>query len=130
MKKPLAPIRIKRVYDPPDVSDGTRILVDRLWPRGLSKEKAALGCWLKDIAPSPELRVWFGHDPERYDEFAHRYQAELAANKEEVSRLEDLVRQGPVTLLYAAHDVDHNHAMVLSAYLSRRMQRGHGKRPL
>jgi len=130
MKKVLTPIRIKRVYDPPDVSDGTRILVDRLWPRGLSKEKAALSCWLKDIAPSPGLRAWFGHDPTRYDEFADRYRAELAGNKAEVARLKDLAKQNPVTLLYAAHDEDHNHALVLSEYLSHRTQPGHGKRPL
>ncbi len=128
MKKQHAPIQIKRVYDPPDSADGTRVLVDRLWPRGLRKEKAALFCWLKEIAPSPELRQWFGHDPERYHEFARRYRAELAANKDAVARLEDLAKQGPVTLLYAAHDEGHNHALVLADYLRSHMERGHGKR--
>ena len=130
MKKQDAPIRIKRAYDPPDASDGTRVLVDRLWPRGLRKEKAALTCWLKEIAPSSGLREWFGHDPERYGEFARRYRAELAGNKEEVARLEDLVKEGPVTLLYAAHDEMHNHALVLADYMRKCLERGHGKRPL
>jgi uncharacterized protein YeaO (DUF488 family) len=123
-----ASIRIKRVYEPPDASDGTRVLVDRLWPRGLRKENAALACWLKEIAPSPELRKWFGHDPERYAEFARRYRTELASNTEEVARLEDLVKQGPVTLLYAAHDEEHNQARVLAEYLRNPTEHGHGER--
>jgi len=130
MKKQNPPIRIKRVYDPPEVSNGTRVLVDRLWPRGVRKENAGLICWLKEIAPSPGLREWFGHDPKRYGEFARRYEAELAGNKNEVGRLEDLVKQGPVTLLYAAHDEAHNHALVLADYLRNQMERGHEKPPL
>ena len=97
-------IRLKRVYDPPDAQDGARVLVDRLWPRGARKEGAKLTLWLKDIAPSDELRRWFGHDPARFSEFSRRYRAELAANNDAVSRIEDLVKAGPVTLLYAAHD--------------------------
>ena len=101
MKKQDAAIRIKRVYDPPDASDGTRVLVDRLWPRGLRKENAALTCWLKEIAPTPGLREWFGHDPERYGEFARRYRVELKGDEDEVARLEFLVKRGAVTLLGA-----------------------------
>ncbi len=130
MKKQDAPIRIKRVYDPPDASDGTRVLVDRLWPRGLRKENAALTCWLKEIAPSPGLRKWFGHDPERYGEFARRYRVELEGDEDEVARLESLMKRGAVTLLYAAHDEAHNHALVLADYLRNHMERGHEKRPL
>lgn len=110
-------IHIKRVYDPPDKNDGTRILVDRLWPRGLRKEKAALTLWLKEIAPSPELRTWFGHEPARWIEFACRYRTELESNSESVRYLNDLVTRGPVTLLYAAHDTVHNHALILADYL-------------
>jgi uncharacterized protein YeaO (DUF488 family) len=130
MKKQNPRIRIKRVYDPPDAADGTRVLVDRLWPRGLRKANAGLTCWCKEIAPSPGLRQWFGHDPQRYGEFARRYRAELAGNKGEVTRLEDLVKQGPVTLLYAAHDEEHNHALVLADYLRDHLECGHGKRSL
>ncbi|MBV9529869.1 MAG: DUF488 domain-containing protein [Bradyrhizobium sp.] len=130
MKKQNRLIRIKRVYEPPHGSDGTRVLVDRLWPRGLRKEKAALACWLKEIAPSKRLREWFGHEPERYGEFARRYRAELAGNKEEVARLLDLAKQGSLTLLYAAHDEEHNHALVLADYLRKHMERDHGKRPV
>jgi uncharacterized protein YeaO (DUF488 family) len=110
----------KRAYDPPEESDGARILVDRLWPRGLRKENAALSVWLKEVAPSPELRKWFGHDPARWDEFSHRYRAELAGNCEAhdaVVRLTELLKRRHVTLLYAAHDTAHNHALVLAAYL-------------
>ena len=130
MKKENAQIRIRRAYDPPDASDGTRVLVDRLWPRGLRKADAELACWLKEIAPSPGLRQWFGHDPERYAEFARHYRGELEGNQDQVARLESLVTQGPVTLLYAAHDQERNHARVLAEYLRDRMERVHGKRPV
>ncbi len=113
-------IRVKRVYDPPDAQDGARVLVDRLWPRGARKDEAKLTLWLKDIAPSDELRRWFGHDPARFSEFSRRYRAELAANKDAVSRIEDLVKAGPVTLLYAAHDEEHNNARVLADHLKAR----------
>ena len=124
-------IRLKRAYDPPAASDGARILVDRLWPRGLRKDAAALTAWLKDIAPSPELRKWFSHDPARWAEFSRRYRAELSANGEAVAQLRAYMKSGPVTLLYAAHDAEHNHARVLAEHLrngapatSAREQRG------
>jgi aminoglycoside 6'-N-acetyltransferase len=120
MPKALSNIRVKRLYDPPDAEDGARVLVDRLWPRGATKEEAKLTLWLKDIAPSAELRKWFGHDPARFAEFSRRYRAELSASKDAVSRLEQLVRAGPVTLLYAAHDEKHNNALVLADYLKAR----------
>ena len=110
-------IRVKKIYDAPDRNDGARVLVDRLWPRGARKEEAKLTLWLKDIAPGADLRRWFGHDPARFAEFSRRYRAELSANKHTVSRLETLVKTGPVTLLYAAHDTEHNNARVLAEYL-------------
>jgi uncharacterized protein YeaO (DUF488 family) len=119
-------IRIKRVYDPPDKDDGARVMVDRLWPRGLRKKNAALTLWLKEIAPSTELREWFGHDPARWAEFGHRYRDELARNDGAVARLVNLSKLGPVTLLYAAHDTEHNNAIVLSAYLSDHLKDGRG----
>jgi uncharacterized protein YeaO (DUF488 family) len=115
-------IRIRRVYDPPERGDGARVLVDRLWPRGLSKDKAGLAAWLKDIAPSAELRAWFGHDPERFAEFSRRYRAELAGNEAAVDELRSLIAKGPVTLLYGAHDEAHNNAVVLADWLA-----GNGK---
>ncbi|WP_297298890.1 DUF488 domain-containing protein [uncultured Methylovirgula sp.] len=115
---PSAPdIRLKRAYDDPSHEDGTRVLVDRLWPRGLRKESAQLALWLKEIAPTPDLRRWFSHDPARFDEFSRRYRAELAANKDTVGRLDDLLKRGRVTLLYAASDTAHNHALVLADFL-------------
>jgi uncharacterized protein YeaO (DUF488 family) len=119
-------LRIKRVYELPDKDDGARVLVDRLWPRGLRKDKAALTLWLKEIAPSPELRIWFGHDPARWTEFSRRYRAELARHDEAIARLTDLSKRGPMTLLYAAHDTAHNHALVLAAYLRDHLKDGHG----
>lgn len=110
-------VRVKRIYDPPDGKDGARVLVDRLWPRGVSKERARLRLWLKEIAPSDDLRRWFGHDPARFAEFVRRYGAELAANDEAVGRLEELVKAGRVTLLYGARDTEHNEARVLADYL-------------
>jgi uncharacterized protein YeaO (DUF488 family) len=124
-----ADLHIKRVYDTPEQSDGARVLVDRLWPRGLRKEKAELSLWLKEIAPSVELRTWFGHDPARWIEFGRRYRAELESNDAAVLRLVDLLRRGPVTLLYAAHDTAHNHARVLEAYLRDHLENGHGDHP-
>jgi uncharacterized protein YeaO (DUF488 family) len=121
-----ADVRIKRVYDPADAADGTRVLVDRLWPRGLRKENAVLTLWLKAIAPSPDLRKWFGHDPARWTEFSRRYRAELARNDEAVAQIADLAKRSPLTLLYAAHDIAHNHALVLAAYLRDHLKDGHG----
>lgn len=120
MSKVFAP-RIKRVYLPAAADDGRRILVDRLWPRGLSKAEAEIDDWLKDVAPSTDLRRWFGHDPVRWEPFQQRYRAELKDNSA-VTALADLVAVQPVTLVYAAHDEDHNHALVLAAYLGE-----HGK---
>lgn len=111
-------VRMKRVYEAASPADGYRALVDRLWPRGLSKEKAALDDWLKDIAPSTELRSWFGHQPEKWTEFSRRYKAELKQNRVAVDHLLDIIRkQERVTLLYAAADEQHTHALVLQAYL-------------
>ncbi|MGH6742524.1 MAG: DUF488 domain-containing protein [Bradyrhizobium sp.] len=121
-------IRIKRAYDPPDKDDGVRVLVDRLWPRGLRKERAAVTLWLKEIAPSAELRKWFRHDPARWVEFSRRYRAELAHNDEAVARLADLSARGPLTLLYAAHDTEHNDALVLIDYLRDHRDGVHGRR--
>jgi uncharacterized protein YeaO (DUF488 family) len=110
-------IKIKRVYVEPDHSDGLRVLVDRLWPRGLSKEKAKIDLWLKDIAPSTELRKWFNHDPEKWMEFQTRYKRELKSKGDELALLKEKVAQGPVTLLYGAKDEEHNEAVVLLALL-------------
>jgi uncharacterized protein YeaO (DUF488 family) len=116
-------IRVKRIYDPPDAKDGARVLVDGLWPRGARKEEARLTLWLKDIAPSAGLRRWFGHEPARFAEFSRRYRAELGANKGAVNRMKDLMKAGRVTLLYAAHDEEHNNARVLADYLKERAGR-------
>lgn len=106
-------IRIKRVYEQPDKHDGRRILVDRLWPRGLTKEKASVDLWLKDIAPSAELRKWFGHDPGRWEEFKERYLAELKDNSEQIRLLKQELDKGVVTLVYGAKDEEHNQAVVI-----------------
>ncbi len=118
-------IRTKRIYDPPDVADGARVLVDRLWPHGMRKESAALTLWLKDIAPSPELRQWFGHDPVRWPEFARRYRSELAANPAALARLGELARSGRVTLLYGARDAAHNHARIVADVLRDYLETSH-----
>lgn len=106
-------MKIKRVYEPPEKEDGIRILVDRLWPRGLTKEKAKVDLWLKDIAPSTALRKWFGHDPGKWEEFKKRYRQELKENKVPVSLLKEQMEKADVTLIYAAKDEDHNEALVL-----------------
>lgn len=112
-------VKIKRVYKQPTVDDGQRILIDRLWPRGLTKEKARVDLWLKDIAPSTELRAWFGHDPTKWSEFQRRYQKELESNAEVVTQLCKVLKSGPATLVYGAKDEVHNDAVVLKAYLER-----------
>ncbi len=122
-----ADIRTKRIYDPPDEDDGARVLVDRLWPRGVTKDSAALTLWLKEVAPSPALRKWFGHDPARWVEFGRRYRVELARNDEAVAQLVDLSKRGPLTLLYAAHDTEHNQALVLAAYLREHLKGDHDR---
>jgi uncharacterized protein YeaO (DUF488 family) len=110
-------VAIKRVYDEPSQSDGTRILVDRLWPRGLTKEKAKVDVWLKEIAPSSELRKWFGHDPKRWVEFQHRYLDELKTRGEPLAQLRQEAAHSPVTLVFAARDVAHNEAVILQKVL-------------
>jgi uncharacterized protein YeaO (DUF488 family) len=109
---------VKRVYEPPEVSDGTRVLVDRMWPRALTKEHASVDVWLKEIAPSASLRTWFGHDPSRWREFQKRYFEELRANRATVDHLKDLISAGKVTLLFGAHDIEHNNAVALADYLA------------
>src|SRR3954465_6566458 len=111
---------VKRVYEPPEASDGTRVLVDRIWPRGLTKERARVDVWLKDIAPSSGLRTWFGHDPSRWREFQKRYFEELCANQAAVEHLTSLVSTGKVTLLFGAHDTERNNAVALADYLAAR----------
>ena len=112
-------VKIKRVYAPPDKSDGTRILVDRLWPRGLTKEKAQVDLWFKEVAPSTELRKWFSHDPEKWTEFQVRYKAELKNHHEQLELLKKEGAKGTVTLLYGTKDEQHNEAIVLQQLLSR-----------
>lgn len=112
-------LALKRVYDEPSPTDGTRILVDRLWPRGLTKEAAHVDLWLKDIAPGNELRKWFAHDPARWPEFRTRYREELRHNPAALAQLKQAIANGPVTLLYAAKDEHHNQAVVLKELLSR-----------
>ena len=110
-------IRVKRVYDPPAENDGRRVLVDRLWPRGVSREDAALDRWMKEIAPSDALRRWFDHDPERWEEFRARYARELDAKGDEVAFLREAAEAGTLTLVYSARDTEHNQAVALAAYL-------------
>ena len=113
-------ISIKRAYAPLGDDNGYRILVDRLWPRGLTKDAAHLDLWLKDIAPSPALRTWFGHEPARFAEFKRRYAAELKANADVVGQIERILAQKPVTLVYSAKDEAHNDAVVLKNFLESR----------
>jgi uncharacterized protein YeaO (DUF488 family) len=110
-------IKLKRAYEKPSRADGARILVERLWPRGLTKERAAVDLWLKEVAPSPELRKWFGHDPARWEQFQKRYRKELEANTEAVQLLKQKGKQGTVTLVYAAQDEEHNGALALKRFL-------------
>jgi len=113
-------IGTKRIYDPAAPADGTRVLVDRIWPRGIRKDEAGSVVWLKEIAPSTALRQWFGHRPERWEGFLHRYDRELDRNQGAVTRLRELLKDGPVTLLFAARDIDHNNAVALARYLRGR----------
>lgn len=111
-------VQIKRAYEAASPEDGTRILVDRLWPRGVRKDDAAIDQWMKDVAPSTELRHWFGHDPDRWEEFRHRYKSELAHNAELVNELRTIAKKGRLTLIYSAHDELHNQAVVLRDVLA------------
>jgi uncharacterized protein YeaO (DUF488 family) len=110
-------IKLKRAYEPPAETDGARILVERLWPRGIKKEDAALALWAKEIAPSPELRKWYNHEPDRWPEFQQRYRAELAGNAEAVAALRARCGEGPVTFVFAARDEERNSAVLLKRYL-------------
>ncbi|HEX7449065.1 MAG TPA: DUF488 domain-containing protein [Pirellulales bacterium] len=112
--------QLKRAYEPASRDDGCRVLVERLWPRGVSKARAKIDAWLKDVAPSAELRKWYGHVPERWQEFRRRYWAELRAHPEAVAELRAKERNGKVTLIYAAHDEQHNGALALKQFLARR----------
>jgi uncharacterized protein YeaO (DUF488 family) len=111
--------KIKRIYDPPAAEDGKRVLVDRLWPRGMAKDEARIDEWLKEIAPSDELRKWFGHDPARWEEFRKRYREELKAHGDLLDKLRSEAKKGTVTLLFAAKDAEHNNAVVLKEMLAK-----------
>ena len=112
-------IRLKRAYDEPDEDDGYRVLIDRLWPRGVSRERARLDEWARELAPSAELRRWFGHDPSRFAEFRTRYESELGQQGAKLDELRRRARQGALTLVYAARDTEHNDAVVLADILCR-----------
>jgi uncharacterized protein YeaO (DUF488 family) len=113
-------IHLKRAYEPPSKSDGYRILVERLWPRGLTKDRAAIDLWMKEIAPSPELRKWFSHDPVKWDEFQRRYRDELTKNQESINRLRELLENhDSITFVYAARDEQHNSARLLKEFIER-----------
>jgi len=116
-------IRLKRIYEHPSNEDGTRILVDRLWPRGITKKEAKLDQWNREITPSGRLRAWFGHDPKRWAEFSDRYRAELADKSNALGELRQQAQEGPITLLYAAKDERHTHAIVLRNVLLGRAKK-------
>jgi uncharacterized protein YeaO (DUF488 family) len=112
-------VRFKRAYEPPERSDGYRVLIDRIWPRGVSKEQAHLNEWARELAPSSELRQWFGHDPARFAEFRRRYLDELKAQQEKLRELRRRAREETLTLVYGARDTEHNDAVVLAELLRR-----------
>ncbi|MDA8098891.1 MAG: DUF488 domain-containing protein [Nitrospiraceae bacterium] len=114
-------IRIKRVYDPPSPDDGMRILIDRLWPRGLSKAAAHIDAWIRDAAPSTELRMWFHHDPARWPEFRKRFTAELREHEEAVEAIVEAARKGTVTFVYSSKEEEHNNAAALKEFIEARM---------
>ena len=114
-------LKIKRVYEDAEAEDGVRFLVDRLWPRGIKKDDLKMTAWLKDVAPSPELRRWFGHDPAKWGEFQERYRAELEEHPEAWKPILEKARDGDVTLLYSARDTEHNSAQLLKSFLEKRM---------
>jgi uncharacterized protein YeaO (DUF488 family) len=116
-------VKLKRAYERPAASDGTRVLIDRLWPRGVKKADAAIALWAKELAPSTGLRQWFGHDPARWQEFRRRYAEEVRQRREELRELRRLARKGPLTLVFAAHDETHNDAVVLRGLLLGRWTR-------
>lgn len=114
-------IKLKRVYDPASKEDGTRILVERLWPRGIKKEDLKMNLWLKEVAPSTNLRKWFSHDPAKWSKFQEKYEEELDANQEALEPIIKALRQGPVTLLYSSKDTEHNNAVSLKNYLETKI---------
>lgn len=114
-------IQIKRVYEPSSRGDGSRFLVERLWPRGIKKEKLDARAWLKEVAPSPELREWFSHDPDKWSEFKRRYRAELVKEPEAWTPILQAARRGNVTLLYSARDTEHNSALLLKQFLDKKL---------
>jgi len=116
-------IQIKRVYDPSSRTDGTRLLVERLWPRGVKKSSLEIKSWLKDVAPSAELRKWFSHDPAKWEEFRSRYFAELEANPDAWQPIIEAANHGTVTLIYSSHDTEHNNAVALKEFLNRHLHR-------
>ncbi len=115
-------IKTKRVYEKPDPDDGTRLLVERLWPRGMKKESLHMDGWLKDVAPSDALRKWFGHDPAKWSEFQHRYFSELDQKPEAIKTIVEAADRGDVTLLYSSHDMEHNNALALKDYLAKQLK--------
>ncbi len=116
-------LKIKRVYEKAEAADGTRFLVERLWPRGVKKEALKMDAWLKDVAPSGDLRKWFSHDPAKWTEFQKRYQSELDHNTEALAPILEAAKKGDVTLLFSSHDTEHNNAVVLLHYLQKKLKR-------
>jgi uncharacterized protein YeaO (DUF488 family) len=117
-------IHLKRAYERPSKADGERVLVERLWPRGLTKTRAAVDLWLKEVAPSPELRKWFGHDPQKWEQFERRYWKELQGREEALDLLRRKAQQHTLTFVYAARDEEHNGAVALKAFIERGKRRG------
>ena len=116
-------ITLKRAYDPPAKSDGRRVLVDRIWPRGVARDDLRIEAWLKELAPSPGLRKWFGHDPDKWEEFKGRYARELDERPEALAQLAEMAKAGRLTLVFGARDTEHNNAVALREYLERRPTR-------
>jgi uncharacterized protein YeaO (DUF488 family) len=121
-------VRLKRAYEPAAPADGYRVLVDRLWPRGVSRERARLDEWERELAPSAELRRWFGHEPSRFDEFRRRYVEELRAHRPRIAQLRRRAREGTLTLVFSARETEHNDAVVLAQVLRRGLPRSSGRR--
>jgi uncharacterized protein YeaO (DUF488 family) len=121
-------VRLKRAYDPAASADGYRLLIDRLWPRGVSRARAKLDNWEPELAPSTELRQWFGHQPERFAEFRRRYMEELGSQRAQLTALRRRARDGTLTLVYSAHDAEHNDAVVLAEVLRRGLPESQGRR--
>jgi uncharacterized protein YeaO (DUF488 family) len=119
-------IRLKRAYEPAAPADGYRVLIDRLWPRGISRQQARLDGWEKELAPSKELRQWFGHEPGRFEEFRRRYVEELRGERPQIAALRRRAREGTLTLVYSAHDTEHNDAVVLAEVLRRGLPKARG----